>query len=105
MLNCKPFKQTIYTNPSLRATSVSRLFAKNVPEKIIQEKSGRKSLASLRAYEHTTIDQHRAVSKMIDNQHGSFGEESFNPGQAATSLMMMASLMQTRKVTRKIYYQ
>lgn len=48
--------QTIYTNHSLRATSVSRLFAKNVPEKIIQEKSGHKSLAGLRVYECTTID-------------------------------------------------
>ena len=31
---------TTYTNHSLRATSASRLFVKNVPEKIIQEKSG-----------------------------------------------------------------
>lgn len=48
--------QTIYTNHSLRATSVSRLFAKNVPEKIVQEKSAHKSLAGLRVYECTTID-------------------------------------------------
>ena len=53
---------TTYTNHSLRATSASRLFAKNVPEKIIQEKSGHRSAAGLRAYEHTTADQHRAVT-------------------------------------------
>ena len=51
-----------YTNHSLRATSASRLFASNIPEKVIQETTGHRSLAGLRAYEQTTVDQQRTVS-------------------------------------------
>ena len=46
--------------------SASRLFFKNVPEKIIQEKSGHRSLAGLHAYKHTTSSQECAVKH--DNQ-------------------------------------
>ena len=52
---------TKYTNHSLRDTSVPQLFFKNVPEKIIQEKSGHRSLAGLHAYKHTTSSQECAV--------------------------------------------
>ena len=50
-----------YTNHSLRATSTTRLFACNIPEKIIQEKSGHRSLAGLRAYQKN-YNQSRAFS-------------------------------------------
>ena len=58
---------TKYTNHSLRATSASRLFACNVPEKIIQEKTGHRSLAGLRAYEHTTTKQQQDITKLLDS--------------------------------------
>ena len=67
---------TIYTNYSLRATSASRLFAKNVPKKIIQ---GHRSLASPRAYELTSAEQNCAVTKVIKSQHAMFSDES-TPG-------------------------
>ena len=54
-----------YTNHSLRATSTTRLFASNIPEKVIQEKSGHRSLAGLRAYEKTTTSQERSVTKIL----------------------------------------
>ena len=66
-------------NHSLRATSASRLFAKNVPEKIIQE-SGHRSAAGLRAYEHTTADQHRAVMRVLESVNATFrAEDSLMP--------------------------
>ena len=43
----------LYTNHSLRATSITRMFKADVPEKIIAEKSGHKSLKSLCMYERT----------------------------------------------------
>ena len=54
-----------YTNHSLRATAASCLFEKGVPEKIIAEQPGHRSLARLCAYERTTDDQYKAVCSVI----------------------------------------
>ena len=53
------------TNHSLRATGASELFEAGVPEKIIKERTGHRSLEALRIYEHTTISQHKAVSVVL----------------------------------------
>ena len=71
---------TIYTNHSLRATSTSRMFACNVPEKVIQEKTGHRSLAGLRAYERTTTKQEQVVAKILET-----GECSENSGETGKS--------------------
>jgi hypothetical protein len=55
---------TKYTNHSLRATSASRLFSCNVPEKLIQEKTGHRSWAGLRSYEHTTKQQNNNTKSL-----------------------------------------
>ena len=57
---------TTYTNHSLRATATTRLFLSHVPEKVIQEETGHKSLAGLRAYENTSSDQ-LGMAKMLDS--------------------------------------
>ena len=64
-----------YTNHSLRATPASRLFSKNVPEKIIWENTGHRSVAGLHAYEHTTADQHRAVTQVLELGNATFTAE------------------------------
>lgn len=46
-----------YTNHSLRATAVTRMHITGVPENIIAQKSGYRSLKALRRYEQTTEDQ------------------------------------------------
>ena len=46
-----------YTNHLLRATSATRLFSHNVPEKVIQEVTGHCSLVGLPSYEHTSMEQ------------------------------------------------
>ena len=58
---------TKYTNHSLRATSASRLFACNVPEKLIQEKTGHRSLSGLRVYERTTSGQEKNITKILES--------------------------------------
>ena len=50
------------TNHSLRATGATELFQAEVPEKIIQERTGHRSFA---AYERTTSEQHEAVSSLL----------------------------------------
>ena len=51
-----------------RATAVTRMYEKGVPEKIIADKSGHKSMKALRSYEHTSFMQEKAAGECI--QHG-----------------------------------
>ena len=44
------------TNHSLRATGATSLYEKGVPEKIIQERTGHRSLEALRVYDHTNAE-------------------------------------------------
>ena len=53
------------TNHSLRATGATRLFEANVPEKLIKERTGHRSVDSLRLYEHTSVMQQKSVSAVI----------------------------------------
>ena len=53
------------TNHSVRATGASELFEAGVPEKIIKERTGHRSLEALHLYERTTKKQHQAVSVVL----------------------------------------
>ena len=55
------------TNHSLRATGASSLFQAGIPEKIIQERTGHRSIKALRMYERTTTSQHVAVSNILSS--------------------------------------
>ena len=55
------------TNHSLRVTGTTRLFNAQVPEKIVQERSGHRSLDSLRCYERTSKEQHQAVLSILSS--------------------------------------
>ena len=56
-----------YTNHSLRAIAITRMFNSGLPETIIAENSGHKSTKALRCFEHTSSEQQNAVSKVINN--------------------------------------
>jgi len=43
-----------YTNHSLRATAITRMFNGSIPEKVIAEKSGHKSLRAYKKTKRTT---------------------------------------------------
>jgi hypothetical protein len=55
------------TNHSMRATSVTQMYATGVPEKVIQERTGHRSLEALRVYERTNSDQHQMVSNILSD--------------------------------------
>ena len=59
-----------YTNHSLRATAITRMFNSGVPEKLITENSGHKSMKALRCYERTSSEQQKGISKVITNPGG-----------------------------------
>ena len=53
------------TNHSLRATGATSMFSANVPEKIIQSRTGHRSEEALRLYERPTVDQQRSVTQLL----------------------------------------
>ena len=58
-----------YTNHSLRATAITRMFNNGIPEKVIAEASGHRSIKALRCYEHTSEQQKQAVTAVINSSH------------------------------------
>ena len=53
------------TNHSLRATGATHMYESGVPEKLIQERTGHRSLEALRSYERSNADQHQTVSAIL----------------------------------------
>jgi phosphopantothenoylcysteine synthetase/decarboxylase len=53
------------SNRNLRATGVSRMYSKGIPEKLIMERSGHLSTSGVRSYERTTDEQRKNVSDML----------------------------------------
>ena len=79
-----------YTNHCLRATAVSRMYNAGIPESLISEKSGHRSLDGLRVYEHPSDDLERTAedsiagcSKNVEERDGDKEEEKFKPPQSA----------------------
>lgn len=54
-----------FTNHSLRAYGASTMFQANVPEKLIQQRTGHRSLEALRQYERTSESQLVDVSNVM----------------------------------------
>ena len=74
----------LYTNHSLRATAITRMFNSGVPEKVIAENSGHRSTKALRCYERTSIEQQRAVSRVITDPLKPFEIVEVSPGPTKT---------------------
>lgn len=64
------------TNHSLRATAASEMFARQIPEKLIEERKGHRSLEALRTYERSNEEQHRAVSSVLcDSKPSTYSQQ------------------------------
>ena len=65
-----------FTNHSLRATGATVLFNGGVPEHLIQQRTGHKSLGALRLYERPSADQSVVFSNLLNlNSEGLYSEE------------------------------
>ena len=53
------------TNHRLRATAATQMYEAGVPEKMIQERIGHRSVTALREYERTSMSQTMAVAKVL----------------------------------------
>ena len=86
--------QVRYTNHSLQATAITRMFNGEVDEKVIAETSGHRSLKALKSYEHTCKRKLQDVSRIINKTTHSdrIGVKSFDskdkvqPDEQTTSL-------------------
>ena len=56
------------------------MYSKNVPEKLISEKTGHRSLTALRVYERTSCVQDRALTKGVSNNEETFFDSLSVPG-------------------------
>lgn len=54
-----------YTNHSLQATAITRMYKRGVPEKLISDKSGHRSLKGLRSYKRTSSIQEKAAGECM----------------------------------------
>ena len=61
MLKAAGIDCTNKSNHSLRATSISRMYRKDVPDKLIMERSGHLSKEGLMSYQRSTAQQEKAV--------------------------------------------
>ena len=57
----------MFTNHSLRAYGATTLYNANVPKKLIQERTGHRSIKALRQYERTSESQMMEVSNIISS--------------------------------------
>ena len=73
------------TNHSLRVAGASSLFDAGVPERIIQARTGHRSLDALRLYERVTDKQNLQVSKILSGEKEIFEEGPSNSKQEETS--------------------
>ena len=79
---------TKYTNHSLRATAATRMFAGLVPEKLVAEKTGHRSLKALRSYERTDTRMQMAIDAVISNTTNKFAVQE---SQSEPELMKSVS--------------
>ena len=64
------------TNHSLRAFGVTKMFQCQIPEKLIMEHSGHRSLQGLHQYERTTDSQEMQVCQILDSTKREYGMPS-----------------------------
>ena len=95
------------TNHSLRATGATEMFATNVPEKLIQSRTGHRSVKALRLYERPSHDQHQAVSKVLTSvaPQRSFGKELSNIRSSTSQHTSVISKSAENRATRSTTVQ
>ena len=62
------------TNHSLRVSGATSLFEAGVPERVIQKRTGHRSLQSLRMYERVSDGQEKAVSRILTGEKKNYSE-------------------------------
>ena len=84
------------TNHSLRASGATEMFRAGVPEKIIQERTGHRSLKALRLYERTTANQHLSVANVLSSPSDvKFSGEQHDSKHCGSDNLSLSSIIGT----------
>ena len=83
------------TNHSLRVSGASTLFEAGVPERVIQQRTGHRSLLSLRMYERVSEGQEKAVSRILTGENNNYNESLM---QSITSSSTLPSKVSCNEV-------
>ena len=84
-----------FTNHSLRAYGATKLFQSHVPEKLIQQRTGHRSLDALRLYERITESQLVDASNHICNASPPVDTNSCSPMPQVSNLLPQVSNLQS----------
>ena len=68
-----------FTNHSLRVTTATRALEKAIPEKLIMERTGHRSLSSLHQYQRTSTKVKEKVSDVLQGNLDSFLDDVEEP--------------------------
>ena len=88
------------TNHSLRVAGASSLFDAGVPERIIQARTGHRSLESLRLYERVTERQDMQVAKILTGESTSF---SINDSGSNNNTVMPCNPIESTETKPEMY--
>ena len=88
------------TNHSLRVAGASSLFDAGVPERIIQARTGHRSLESLRLYERVTEKQDMQVAKILTGESSSF---SVNDSGSNNNTVMPCNPIETSETKLEMF--
>ena len=65
----------IFTNHSLRRSCATNLYDNGVPEQVIQETTGHRSVEGIRAYKRTSLAMKRKMSAILNQSESSLGSD------------------------------
>ena len=90
------------TNHSLRATGATAMFAAGVPEKLVKSVTGHKSTKALELYERPTVEQEKAVSKVL-TMGQAYAPQPTKPTkpQESSEAGQQFSVLQVKSATQK----
>ena len=88
------------TNHSLRAMGTTQLYESGVPEKLIQERTGHRSLKALRMYERTNEHQHKAVPSILTSKENTSYTQQTYSGVGSSVSHTVAKVHQSNGLTQ-----
>ena len=85
-------------------SGASSLFDAGVPEKIIQGRTGHRSLDALRLYKHVTDKQNQQVSKILSGQSKTFDGDSTAADNTTSFAICQSKPLQLNIITVSLIF-
>ena len=90
-----------FTNHSLRRSCATNLYDKGIPEQVIQETTGDRSVEVVRAYKRTSSAMKRKMSVILNQSESSLGSDHKTRNTKKIAKMQMIKLNRMRFQTKR----